>query len=311
MVTILFGCPHTSEGHGGSRETTTLPTPSVLRPPTPPPIHAEGRFQISYNDSPFLRNYHSLTQELSENARVALGKWCRAEYLEINNDLMVALDSEDVQYYEVGKTMDAIALRHGEDVAKSIFDLLDKCPVDIYTPQRQIVECDSWGGWMDDDELLIPYPEKTIGALYPRWSWATKKDWFARVHKRPKPRPIPKELRTLMDACDESEIPRLPEWPEPGHVARFPFACITWKAEPWAPKWISERHCADYSTRPDHEGGDPSWIHLLPSYRCGQEEGAVAFTPMPPCHNENDLMQILQSAKPYMKLLDYITDDKY
>lgn len=307
MVNLLFDTPVKTAGDERARKVTSLAYPSILRPPLPPPISAVGRFPISWNDNAFISR--SLCKELSQSARQALGKWCEAEYIEVGNDVMCSLETgDDVHVCQVGKTMDRIAMRHGDDVARSIFDLLDKSPVHICTPRDQIEMCEMWAGWNDHDEPVIPYPQKSIGSLYPRWAYGGK-DWFARERKRPKVRPIPSDLRELMDVCDDAD-PKY-EWPDTDgeDIARFPYAVICWEQGYWAPDWTTVSFTPEYNL-PANTGKDPSWIHLFPSYRNGQEVGATIFSPCAPQHSENDLMQLLQSAKPYMKLLDYITDEQ-
>lgn len=318
MVTLLF--PSKEESGKHKRFGTTAPNlaSTILRPPIPPPLEAIGRFTITSHDVEGMSHYPSLGYELTEAAKAALGKDCRADYVMVNGSVVCGLDSQDVVHYQaVGKRMDSIAMRHGTDVARSILDKLSECPIEIYTPRKQLDNIEMFNCL---DECEDWYIEKTVGALYPKWSWMTTKDWFGDKRKKRTPRPVrvPKELDRLMDECDAAHSQtHSDEWSETTvdyfdwcEVQPFPFATLCWEAGAWAPEWAREQYMGGYGNVPEKTmGRDPSWIHLYPSFQNGQENGAMMFIPHHPFHSEDMFIKFLGACKPYMNLLDYITHE--
>lgn len=318
MVEILFPSKDKSGVHQGVGRPAPSVTSSILRPPIPPLLEAVGRFAITQADVNVMSAHPQLGGELSRAATEALGKKCSADYVLVNGNVLCGLDSQDtVHYYAVGKKMDAIALRHGTEVARKLLDILGDSPLDILTPRKQLDECEHWNGYDDDPETWSwRSTEKSIGSLYPRWSWAKDKDWFGekREKRRPKPIKVPKELEKMMDDCvtayDVITYKEQTFWPDYDEAQPFPFATICWESGHWAPDWLTKQYCQTYGNIPEKTmGDDPSWVHLVPSFRNGMENGAMMFIPHAPFHSEDALLEFLRQCRPYITLLDYISHE--
>lgn len=310
MVTLLIPTEEKSGKHKGERTHSLLSSSALLRPPMPPVMKADGRFPITQLDINYMSAHPELGGELTSACRKALGRECYADYVLVDSAVLCGLDSSHmVHYHAVGKKMDAIAMRHGKEVAREILDILGQSPIEIYTPRKQIDECYRWNGYDDDDESQIwSSTERTVGSLFPKWSWMTEKDWFERKQKLPKPMPLPKDLEKLIDDCNAVQV-ELNDWPDWVDAYPFPFATISWQAGPWAPDWLIKSTCPSLGAPDRSEGDDPSWIHLKPAFRDGMETGAMMFVPHPPCHSEDELIGLLEQCKPYLTLLDYITHE--
>ena len=194
--------------------------------------------------------------------------------------------------YAVGARIDLLHRRFG--VGHYLLNLINCCPIDIWNPRDLFT--------LAQDQFNLEFRAKCV----PDWVWEPA----PKINVPKALRKLPPNLRKLCKdaedmrsrACDVTEYG---EYPDNDHY-ELPAVILSW----WDNIHWYNSHCPDNPSYTLEQGGNPAFA-LMDSYAEITIQTGANHMGSPLFHDLDQVRELIEAAKPYAKLINYLSHNEY